>query len=494
MSQIKGNKIKIGIIDNGVDETFLFSPLQHSVHFTEENGDDYPQKRDGFSYEFKHGTICALIIQQNCPDSRLSSIRILNDRGKGSLDSIAPALEWCLQKEIYLVNVSLGTTHYADRDKLKRLINAYTAKGMFIVAATANNGFVSYPASFSNVIGVAATKPRQNDSVRAAAQKGVDLTAYVSPEIASKKEPLPVMTCNSYATPYITALAGKILLEQPAVAKMSVFTLKQKLIKLCGGRPKGEPYYAPDWMLSAWIDKAERPEESIGSVDGFKIYSGEDQLCRPEIDTLIFYDYDKARHGNYSQTGKNVLYLGDKKIDSAHCPADRFYWDRYRKAEQIIDTEKRQGVLQLPVIVCLAAEPIKLLSVLVQLKTRFKRDGYQIYAVSDLIESVLHNLEYIPVELLHNKPDKLDDFLYWQTYYRQSDAILIGLSAQGEEHLAAYREQADMTVSLNYMEKGVRTEIRCDGKIKKRSDAENLDIDVLYQDIMWLFAEAEDSL
>lgn len=46
---------------------------------------------------------------------------------------------------------------FRDCEKLKSLVNECAAKGMIIIAATANSGFVSYPASFTNVIGVATT-------------------------------------------------------------------------------------------------------------------------------------------------------------------------------------------------------------------------------------------------------------------------------------------------------------------------------------------------
>ena len=97
---------------------------------------------------FAHGTICAAIIQKYLANSEIYSIRLLNEDGSGLIEHLKPALDWCIEKGIYLVNLSLGTTHFRDKSLIRTLVNHYVSKGMCIVAATSNSGYESYPASF----------------------------------------------------------------------------------------------------------------------------------------------------------------------------------------------------------------------------------------------------------------------------------------------------------------------------------------------------------
>lgn len=61
---------------------------------------------------FIHGTICAMIIENNFSECMLSSVKILNDDGIGKVDKLKIALDWCYQNNIFLVNLSLGVTHF----------------------------------------------------------------------------------------------------------------------------------------------------------------------------------------------------------------------------------------------------------------------------------------------------------------------------------------------------------------------------------------------
>lgn len=158
-------KIKIAIIDNGVDEAALGNEISGKVYVNEKKECVYDEA-DMSRVRFAHGTICAAIIQKYLANSEIYSIRLLNEDGSGLIEHLKPALDWCIEKGIYLVNLSLGTTHFRDKSLIRTLVNHYVSKGMCIVAATSNSGYESYPASFSNIIGVATHSSFFSDSLK----------------------------------------------------------------------------------------------------------------------------------------------------------------------------------------------------------------------------------------------------------------------------------------------------------------------------------------
>lgn len=92
------------------------------------------------------------LLFKNFPDSEIYSLRILDENGKGEIECLKPALEWCLESGINVVNLSLGTTHFKDKTGIRKIINYYANQGICIIAATSNSKYVTYPASFSNVL------------------------------------------------------------------------------------------------------------------------------------------------------------------------------------------------------------------------------------------------------------------------------------------------------------------------------------------------------
>ena len=64
---------------------------------------------------FLHGTNCAMIIGLNCADAELYSYKLLDNTGKGNVDDLKSAFDWCLMNNIRLVNLSFGTTHEYSR-------------------------------------------------------------------------------------------------------------------------------------------------------------------------------------------------------------------------------------------------------------------------------------------------------------------------------------------------------------------------------------------
>ncbi|KJD45255.1 S8 family serine peptidase [Paenibacillus terrae] len=100
-----------------------------------------------------HGTLCAGIVQTYFPDAMISSVKILNHR-KGNAVQLCAALRWCVKHRVQVANISLGSTDFRDRGMLREVVNEFAAAGLIMVCAAHNGGLLTYPASFTNVIGV----------------------------------------------------------------------------------------------------------------------------------------------------------------------------------------------------------------------------------------------------------------------------------------------------------------------------------------------------
>ena len=131
------------------------------------------------------------------------SIGILDERTKkGHVEKLIAAIEWCISNHIQIINLSLGTEYISDYYKLKPCIDKAYANKVIIISANSNTNKLSYPSWFTNVIGVKADDRLDTNEYYAAAHniEQTDFFANVKHNIGYS-----VLSCNSYAAPFITA-------------------------------------------------------------------------------------------------------------------------------------------------------------------------------------------------------------------------------------------------------------------------------------------------
>lgn len=243
---------RIAIIDNGINRDLICKEKIQAQVVIDENNRCIEDKNEIQITDFQHGTFCALIVEKYNSHCILDSVRILDKTGKGGIEKIEPALEWCYQNNIRVVNLSFGTTNFNECEKLKKLINKYAYNGMIIVAATANSGFVSYPASFTNVIGVATIGSPLSYS-KDYMQMGIDTVVPSEHMVKMFDEEIRTSLSNSYAAPYVCALIVNRLNIDKAldIKKLKEYAREQSHTEMVGG------VYEPDWVYRAYVPKSE---------------------------------------------------------------------------------------------------------------------------------------------------------------------------------------------------------------------------------------------
>ena len=194
------------------------------------------------------------------------------------------------------------------------MVNQYANKGLIIIAATANSGYTAFPASFSNVIGVKA-KDTFNIDAEGLRDKGVDFAAPSEHKIWFGGNDITLQKSNSYAAPYVTAMAGRLMMEQSWIN--NVWQIKKHLYQKFRGKCV---QYIPDWIEKGWIaGKVLKSKEEVY----FEV------AAKEEADTVILYD--KNEFNEYRE--KHIVYLGNEIAEQPDTQC--FFWSRRNRKEQI---------------------------------------------------------------------------------------------------------------------------------------------------------------
>lgn len=177
--------------------------------------------------------------------------------------------------------------------------------------------------------------------------------------------------------------------------------------------------------------------------------------AKEEADTVILYD--KNEFNEYRE--KHIVYLGNEIAEQPDTQC--FFWSRRNRKEQILCSRIKKESINIPVILIKSDKEQDQIWWLTELRKCFEAEGYNAYAISTEQESVLYDLEYIPFAVDEDISNKIGDFLYWQTYYNQSDLIICGI--QEKESIGV---EADIFVRIENGKKQTGIQIYCD-KIKK---------------------------
>ena len=103
---------------------------------------------------FGHGTACAGIIHKLSKDAEIFVIQCLDENGVTTGELLVNALEWCIENQIKIVNLSLGSLNERYRLKFEELGKVCNGKGMLLFASCHDTGYMSIPASCSSYFAV----------------------------------------------------------------------------------------------------------------------------------------------------------------------------------------------------------------------------------------------------------------------------------------------------------------------------------------------------
>lgn len=195
----KGKGVKIAVLDSGIFNHKDFRDkkiIKYNIMNNSEVGD-----------KLGHGTEVSGIITSIAPDVELYNVCILDESGEGNIETLMKALNWCIEMDIDIINLSFSTK--IDNKKLRNYISRMWEKGIIMVSSYNNNRNIeSFPAQYKHVIGVKSHVYKSflvNDETVYALGHELKTT--------SNKGSYKYVTGNSYATAYTTGVICKIISE-----------------------------------------------------------------------------------------------------------------------------------------------------------------------------------------------------------------------------------------------------------------------------------------
>ena len=208
-------KVKVAVTDSGIE---LYHEAFKDIHVSgtriikkgcclEKNEDIYDTSG--------HGTACASMIVSECPYVDIVSIGILDRDGKSNLAALEFALESLINSDVSIINMSLAFNILVDQ-KLYRILKKLSEQNVTIIASMTNEGNVSYPAVYDNVIGVRAGILEKERGFWF--HKGEPIQCImdcVTPVVAvPQNKYIMIPSCNSIAAARLTGIVGKLLWEK----------------------------------------------------------------------------------------------------------------------------------------------------------------------------------------------------------------------------------------------------------------------------------------
>ncbi|SNZ03807.1 Subtilase family protein [Terribacillus aidingensis] len=225
---LTGKGVKVAVMDSGISPhpELAIAGGYAAVDYTTSYADDKG-----------HGTHVAGIIgakhdQQGidgiAPDAALFAVKVLDEKGEGTLSDLLEGIDWAIANDMDIVNLSIGSadTRQAMEDAMEK---AYQA-GILLVSASGNEGAghpVEYPAAYDAVIGVSATDVHNNIAAFSTVGREVEFAAP-GKDIASTylDSEYKLMSGTSQATSHVTAMLALLKQQYPSDTNVQ---LRQRL-------------------------------------------------------------------------------------------------------------------------------------------------------------------------------------------------------------------------------------------------------------------------
>jgi subtilisin len=219
-----GAGVRVGIIDSGLENSHPRLKGRVVENVAVEMTDDGPRVvPDEPNDLFGHGTACGGIILSLAPEVELVSIRILGAdlRGKGT--AFAAGLEWAIENNLQVCNLSLSSKSESLYPIFHDLADRAYFQGMALVSAANNVPAPSYPSLFSSVLSVAAHAEPDPWRLYYNPSPPVEFGAWgVDVPIAWKDRSTTVATGNSFAAPHVAGLVARILSKHPGLTPFEI--------------------------------------------------------------------------------------------------------------------------------------------------------------------------------------------------------------------------------------------------------------------------------
>lgn len=306
-------QIKVAVLDSGADIMAKYS-MAGFVNLVN------PEENSNGEDCTGHGTsVCSIIGQDSDEEGtrgvagdeenvELYSVKVLDAYNQGPVSRIAEGIQWCIDHDIDIINMSFGTDSYSAclEDAVQKAADA----GILMVASVGNGGEnskVQYPAAFSEVVGVGSVDEYMNPSVYNAQGKELELLA--------PGENVPVNSFwgfytvsggTSFAAPHVSAVAALLWSQHPEWNSNTVRKVLQESARsISSDRETG--YGLLDY---AYAEKIAKDMKASEAVTGAAV-SGENRTKLKEYEIPAIVEANWSISDEAPENGENITNVND---------------------------------------------------------------------------------------------------------------------------------------------------------------------------------------
>lgn len=231
---VTGSGVKVAVLDTGIDASHEDLNVAGGASFV---ADEPDALTDGNGHgTHVAGTIAALNNNVGVVgvsyDVDLYAVKVLSGAGSGTLSGIAQGIEWAIDNDMDVINMSLGGS--TGSSTLKQASdNAYNS-GIVVVAAAGNSGSyfglintIGYPARYDSVIAVGAVDSNNNRASFSSVGSQLEVMAPgVDINSTLPGNQYGSLNGTSMASPHVAGATALILAKYPNMTNVEV---RQKL-------------------------------------------------------------------------------------------------------------------------------------------------------------------------------------------------------------------------------------------------------------------------
>jgi subtilisin family serine protease len=172
-----------------------------------------------------HGTAVMAAIQEKAPDAEYFAVRVFCSSLRTRVEFLLRALEWCIDRGVHVVNLSLGTANSDHAPRFESLVERAAGAGVILVSAGEAAGRPALPGGLPGVIAVGLDWdcPRELYRFRQAGER-VDLFASGYPRSLPGMPKERNLHGVSFAVANMTGFVIRACEGLPSRTRMTVMT------------------------------------------------------------------------------------------------------------------------------------------------------------------------------------------------------------------------------------------------------------------------------
>lgn len=265
------NKVKVAIIDSGIDYTTdidvhvrkNFIPDENEIPILYEDGSG-------------HGTSVAGIIAAKDNNEgitgvnenvELYSAKVLDADNSAPLSRVIEAIDWAIDQDVDIINMSFGTRTYSAA--MKKAIERAADHGILLVAAAGNGNDVEYPAAYDKVMAVGAVGTDGLVSKKSSYGEELDVMAPGEQIMTTGAfDGVIVAGGTSMAAPHVTGIASILLQKNKNVPVEFIRELICASAKKVGDTDKyGNGIVDLRYAIDSYDDAWQAYQNNVGSAE-----------------------------------------------------------------------------------------------------------------------------------------------------------------------------------------------------------------------------------